>query len=227
MTRLLAIYTAPMLIFKVAGNLFRRFSFDRRLPECLPGRFLDFAADLPGGPVQASSLVFLFPQRLFVVRLRLLLDQLLDARIAGTGRMTLAAGHGIPQLIAGDGEQPTAETAAVRVVLELPDSACHGAKDLLRQIGGIRVLQAMLAAESIDQAVRKCRQTRSRPASPASRESEITGLDESKPNRSPRNAPRSRRHTTPLQGNSFRGNGSKPALQRIREVITCRPEDTP
>src|SRR5262249_39658236 len=54
-------------------------------------------------------------------------------------------------LVAYHGEQPTAERAALRVVFESANAARNRLQDILREIGGVRVLQAMLAREAVDQ----------------------------------------------------------------------------
>jgi len=46
----------------------------------------------------------------------------------------------VEDLVAGHAEQPAAERAALRIVVELPDGPGDGAEDFLRHVGGVGVL---------------------------------------------------------------------------------------
>src|SRR5262249_50650671 len=62
-----------------------------------------------------------------------------------------AAGEQVAALALDEGEQPAAEGAAGRVVVEAPDAATDGAQHVLREVSGVRVLQAVAAPVLVHQ----------------------------------------------------------------------------
>ena len=100
--------------------------------------------------VISAALVVGLPFARGVVAVRMLLESVLNARIAGADNASSPALEEVEHLVARDGEQPAAEGAAHRVVIEPAHRGRHGSQHVLHQVGGVRVLQAALAGETVN-----------------------------------------------------------------------------
>src|SRR5262249_16745040 len=104
-----------------------------------------------GGILEQALLILLLPALDFLGRGGLLFEDRLLRGVAA-GRRMAAPGLGrTTQEVAGDGEQPAAKGPAAGIVAEARQRRVQGAEDVLRQIGGIGVLQSVPPGHAIDQ----------------------------------------------------------------------------
>ena len=134
------------------GDLLGRPPFHAGLPERLPGRLGEFAADSLGRPCeQASAVLGLEEGRFFTGRVGLLLQQALHVGIAGAVRMPSPGGEEIDDQVAGDPGEPPPERAPVRVRVVPLDRSGHGAEDFLGEILRIGLLKPTSLRKSVHQ----------------------------------------------------------------------------
>jgi hypothetical protein len=133
-----------------AGDFLGGLALHRRLPEGLPGRLAEVAADLLGRAAEQPAVEVLVPCRLLLGG-GLFLEQLPRRGVAGPAAEAVPRRQELAQLVAGDGEQPAPERAAVRVVLQPLDGTGDAAQHVLGQVVGVGVLQAVAAGEAVQQ----------------------------------------------------------------------------
>src|SRR6516164_8701787 len=76
---------------------------------------------------------------------------MLSVRVAAAAAGAILHCEEVPQLVTHHGEQPTAEGAAPRIVIETADAAGDRLQNVLRQVGSVGVLESVLVREAVDQ----------------------------------------------------------------------------
>src|SRR6266851_6529455 len=75
----------------------------------------------------------------------------MSARVAGSLVIRPPPRHEITQLVANDREQPTPKRSALLVIVQASNGLGNNPQDILGQIGGVGVLQAVFASETVNQ----------------------------------------------------------------------------
>src|SRR5262249_34959813 len=121
-------------------------------PKCLPGGRSEAALDLGGGDAKKLLLKLPFPVLTQVVlRSGLFLEAVLGITATAGPGLGVAAAEKACQLVARDTVEPAAERALRGIVVPVAYGPGDRQKNLLRQVGSVRVLQAALSNEAIDQ----------------------------------------------------------------------------
>jgi hypothetical protein len=119
-------------------------------PEGPPGVLFHGLSYLGAGPLKELPFMGLLPSAV-LFRRRLLAQALEHAGVAGALGMTAVGGEETEQLAVNDGEQPAAESAAPRIIIQPAHGPRHGAQHLLGEVGRIVVLKAALARVAVNQ----------------------------------------------------------------------------
>src|SRR5262249_40983958 len=120
-----------------AGGFRGRMGLDDAEPEGAPGRVVELLAYLFGRPLEEPLLVFLVPDRRFLLD-RALVEELLALTFQDLTRALSAGEEGV-ELVPRDGEEPAAEGTAFGVIIKGRPNAGDGLEDLLREVGRVAV----------------------------------------------------------------------------------------
>ena len=111
---------------------------------------MKFRLDSLHGLGRNQALIVGFPIACQVAAIGVLLQPLLDAAVAQPQHTIFAAAEKVEDFVTRDGEEPASKGSACRVIFQPGSDGRYRAENFLHHIGGVRILQATLACEPIN-----------------------------------------------------------------------------
>lgn len=136
---------------KFLGHVGATVAIDSGAPKGLPRGRLKPRPHLVGRPREQLALAFLLPKFGGVGRRSGDFAEAIERRhVARAAFAPFRAGHQVAQPIAHQREQPGAKRTEFRIERAALERPAHAAEHVLRQVGGVSVLQTLTAREPID-----------------------------------------------------------------------------